>query len=124
MKVKAGSGSPTATYSLLSLQSQLCSLKAKYFLVESEARSEKGSDWRLWSSLEPESYAGKVLSDVRHRVAMYEKYKVSPQCRSVFGYLAPRDSSKGPICLCGHPDFTHVEGGLCEAGIGICYCAK
>jgi hypothetical protein len=51
-------------------------------------------------------------------------FEVSPQCQRAWQEAMKRDEHSGHVCLCGHPELAHKDGGLCDAGINICFCRK
>jgi len=51
-------------------------------------------------------------------------FEVSIQCQKAWQEAMKRSEHSGHVCLCGHPELAHKDGGLCNAGIDICYCRK
>lgn len=122
MKAKAGSGRPIETNRLQSLQSGLFSLLKKDIYFDSDLRYKNSWDWRAWSPMEsngnPPKYSGPELREYASH------WKVSSQCLNKWLNISTRTDLSGNVCICGHPEHSHVDGGLCNAGSTICVCRK
>jgi hypothetical protein len=124
MKVKDGFGNPTQTDRLQSLQSRMNSLKELNNFLNFDLRYKNGWDWRDWSAkvLIGESQNPVATGEGFHD--LIKQFQVSVQCQSRW-----RDSFNpwpmpGSICICGHPNMKHKNGGICQAGNEICNCSR
>lgn len=91
----------------------------------SEARSKEGLDWRDWSGLESIDYLSSLSVDEIYdhmRWDMRTHFGVAPQCADKWLEYSNVASSKSEICICGHPEITHKDSGLCVAGVNVCFC--
>lgn len=124
MKVKAGSGNPFLNDRLQTLQTQLNKLEESNIFFISNLRYDERVDWRLWSETLPVGVAEHIRQAAISVSEAYTRFKVSPQCRPGFTEAVWNEHVAGYVCICGHPEVSHNGGILCEAGIGICYCAR
>ncbi len=124
MKVKDGFGNPNTTDRLQSLQTQLTSQKELNNVLNFDLRHKNGRDWRDWSAKvligesQDSGSTGEAFND------SIAQFQVSVQCQSRW-----RDSFhpwpiSGPICICGHPNMKHKNGGICQTGNEICNCRR
>lgn len=127
MKAKAGSGNFMKTNRLQTLQSEVSSLKREYLQDISSSPYEKSWDSRVWSGKVDIGAQEFEHPDVLMQKARLESLKffdVSEQCFKKWSEIPTSDSYPGNICICGHPNTSHIDGGLCVAGQNICYCRQ
>jgi hypothetical protein len=122
MRAKAGFGRPITTNRLQSLQRELSSPKNKNFCFESNLRYKNGSDWRDWKALEGFGPFSSLSS--QEVTAASRPWSVSSQTLRKWKDLSNLENFKGYVCICGHPEILHREGGLCSAGHTVCVCPK
>jgi hypothetical protein len=49
-------------------------------------------------------------------------FKVSRQSIDAWHMSNREKPEPGSVCICGHPETTHSQSGLCAAGVSICFC--
>lgn len=124
MKVKDGFGSPNSTERLQTLQSQMNSLKEVNNVLNFDLRYKNGWDWRDWSAKVSigELSDREISRGVLHE--LFAQFQVPKQCHSRWTENFRLWPIAGLICICGHPNNEHIDGGTCHAGKHICYCRK
>jgi len=124
MKVKDGFGNPNSTDRLQSLQSQTNSLKELNNYLDFDLRYENGLDWRDWSA---EVSIGQLQERELSRAALHElfpQFQVPWQSQSRWMDSFNFWPIAGLVCICGHPNKEHRNGGICQAGKEICNCSR
>lgn len=122
MKARAGFGRPINTNMFQSLQTGFSSQKNQTNFEDSSLRYKDSNDWRDWSALER---IGNSCSDISPELREASRnWNVSSQASGKLGELSSLGSSRGLICICGHPVILHAESGLCRSGAIVCACPK
>jgi hypothetical protein len=124
MKVKDGSGKSMMTKRFQTLQTQLKSLEDKNNYLNSDLRYKNGLVWRDWSVKDSIGMLIEPSPAVRNVHELIAQFQVSKQCQSRWLDKYRDEPISGLICICGHPNVEHIDGGMCQAGSQICYCRK
>jgi hypothetical protein len=127
MKAKAGSGKPKTSKALQNLQTQLSLLKKKYLQENPYSSSENSQDWRDWNgsvSIRDAALSNPDDSLRKARQDFLAYFGMAHQCENKWVNLTDPMSYQGGVCLCGHPVSEHVDNGLCQAGLNICFCRR
>jgi hypothetical protein len=124
MKAKAMSGSPLSSNRLQRLQSAPSSLEEKYFSFRSEVRYVNSCDWRDWSPKEGHGFSPNYESKSTPARSLAPIFGVANQCLRKWMAMNPLEKLSGLVCICGHPEPAHADGGLCSVGPAVCVCRK
>jgi len=124
MKARAGFGKPNPSGRLQSLQSQLTSQGELYISFRSQIRYTNGLDWRDWSEMVSITDGPNLAIPPGGIGELITRFKVSKQCHDRWVDYYQASPVPGFVCICGHPDKEHVDGGLCQAGSQICFCRR